>query len=683
MGWSVHQPSASDEQFSGLFDALDLIKGLLGDKDTLSAESRRTLQGKFGDLLNVAVSVALKELGCGANGSADGVVGLCRFLSGVAEKELPGMPLNPATANSAACGANQAHPTEEVVMNWTLWLRVSVDPTQMLHELQAVVDQPSSAARLRATLWSAASLAKNGRLPAIGGMAMAALPPLILQTMVGPHSSDEDVQFRAAQAISVLCGAGGAGVPADPTAISQALETVLLRETQRDHKNFDVVEKLLKVSARFQRLHGHVCLLRSPIFTGDAERLESLLSDIAYPKYLVYEPGEVVRCNAVAAVVTVLKSSSEHQDLALLALRKLLEKASELGSDAEESLLEGAAGICHVLGSAACESTPRTTMFFRDAFGALRIVAESRLPRVLELLRNQQVVFAALQARLSNEDTNFAELTQACKLVIVLTSVKKLLEELAANKPDRPRVIRAACYSVAEGDYDDDELRPCAHLIIQTALNLIEQYGGPCGDKAEPWEFTAMAGALGVAGKYIDLLAENGGAELVRPSLLTLLQFAQRATDPERGSHGLLHWATWALCEAACNSHTAHKWLKEHGETMPVLEHVVISLLGYTSYDSLEIPDSEARQALLYSFSALALLQGSDPVIHAMNKHPECCAVQAAGSNALRTLVQTGRLHLPAENAVAALQRACASCAGNAEVEAPASMALGLLMGAR
>lgn len=682
MGWSAQQPSNRDEEHSNVDDALDLLKGLFGDKDGLSSEARRALEAKLHGLLSDAVSVALKELGAGANGSVDGSIALCRFLSGVAEKELPGVPLSPATANTAALGANHAHRSEEVVMNWTLWLRVSVDPSQMLHELQAVVDQPASAAHVRATLWSAASLAKNGRLPTIGAPALAALPPLILHTMVGPHSADEDVQFRAAQAISVLCGAGGAGVPADPTVVSQALESVLIRETQRDQRNFDVVEKLLKVSARFQRLHGHVCLLRSPAFTGDPSRLETLLSDIAYPKYLVYEPGEVVRCNAAAAVVPVLKAASgDLQELALLALRKLLESASELGADAEETLLEGVAGLVHVLGAAACATVPPTSVFFRDAFGALRVVAETRLPSVVEQLRTQQVVFAALQARLSLEDTNFAELTQACKLVIVLTSVKKLLEELAVE-PFRPRVIRAACYSIAEGDYEDEELRPCAHLIVQTALNLIEQYGGPCGNKAEAWEFTAMAGALGVAGRYLDVLAENGGAELVRPTLIAMLQFVQRSSDPERGSHGLLHWATWALCEAASNSRTAHKWLKEHSDTMPVLEHTVMALLGCNSYDAFEVADSEARQALLYSFSALAVLQGADPVIHAMTQHPQSCAVQAAGSTALRTLVQTGRLQLPAESAVAALQRACASCAGKPEVETPASMALGLLMGA-
>jgi len=82
----------------------------------------------------------------------------------------------------------------------------------------------------------------------------------------------------------------------------------------------------------------------------------------------------------------------------------------------------------------------------------------------------------------------------------------------------------------------------------------------------------------------------------------------------------------------------------------------------------------------------LALLQGAGPMIHAMGQHPQNSAVQAAGSTALRALAQTGGLGMAADNAdnaVMALRHACAANAGNPEVETPACMALGLIMGAR
>ena len=51
---------------------------------------------------------------------------------------------------------------------------------------------------------------------------------LQLLPIPGACSGVDKVQFRAAQALAALCGAGGYGVEADPAMVRQALETALM-----------------------------------------------------------------------------------------------------------------------------------------------------------------------------------------------------------------------------------------------------------------------------------------------------------------------------------------------------------------------------------------------------------------------------------------------------------------------
>jgi hypothetical protein len=299
-----------------------------------------------------------------------------------------------------------------------------------------------------------------------------------------------------------------------------------------------------------------------------------------------------------------------------------------------------------------------------------------------QLQSREEAVAAALQARLQVKEAGFQELVQACKFIATLTSVRRLFDELA-NKPFRPRVVRAACYAIGEGDFGDEETEPCADMLAKTALQLLEHYGG---QDAVPWELTAMASALGVAGRHFDHLLDKGCGELAMSAARALLMLLQRGADPEKGSYGLLHYTAWALCETVTGSARAREWLASHSETMPALEFAVVALLRVGNCDCAPVDlggDCEARNALFCTFTVLAMVQGSSPVVHAMGQHPQSAAVQAAGSHALRTLAQSGGIQLPADNAVMALRHACTACAGNPEVETPACAALGLIMGAR
>jgi hypothetical protein len=472
--------------------------------------------------------------------------------------------------------------------------------------------------------------------------------------------------------------------------VRQALESALMRESQQLDGNSGVLEKLLRVSARFQRLHGHICLLSSPAFSGHPDRLRKLLYDIGNGsgKYLPYEPVEVLQSKAIPAVARVLLASlsepaSEVQELSLSALRCLIASVADLGTEAEEALLEGTGAVIQVISSSTQGVDPnRMSEYFRDAFATLCVLAETRRPSVVSLMqKRQEVVAAALHARLHVKDAGFQEVVQACKLIAVLTSVRQLLDELA-SKGFCQRVVRAACYAIGEGDFDDDELKPCADCIVKTSLQLLEHYAGP---DAAPWELSAMASSLGVAGRHFDHMAQAGAGDVATSGIRALLALLRRASDVQTGSHSLLHYVSWALAEIATSSGRAREWMANHPETMPALEQVILSLLSRNNGESLAVDHdgSEARNSLLHTFTVLALLQGPAPMIHAMGQHPQNAAVQAAGSTALRALVQTGGLQLPADNAVMALRHACAACAGNPEVETPATMALGLIMGAR
>lgn len=663
-------------------ETLDLLRELLEETSALQPESRQDVEARLVDTLVNATRLSLKQLGSGG-GNASSTKVLCKFLAGVAGKESTGVVVSPADANVAAESARRANPADDDVLSWTLWLRCMADPTQINRELTGILEQQGSIMHLRAALWSVTSLSKCGRLPA-----PAELPPLILRAMVGPHSGDDEVQFRAAQALATLIGNGGCGVQADPAMVQTALETALMRESQGAAANSGVLEKLLRVSSRFQRLHGHICMLSSPAFAGHPDRLKKLLYDIGNgsSKYLPYEPAEVLQSKAVPAVICVLRASTgEVQELALSALRCLLTSAATLGVDAEETLVEGAGAVIQVISSSAhAADIENISDYFRDAFGTLYVLTETRLPSVMNQLRTrQEVIAAALQARLRVEDAGFTELVQACKLIAVLTSVRQLFDELV-TKTLPNRVVRAACYSIGEGDFDDDDLRPCADCIVKVSLQLLEQYQA-AGPEAQSWELTAMASSLGVAGRYFDQMADAGTGELAISGIRGLLVLLRRGSDPATDSHSLLHYASWALSETATSSLRAREWMANHQETLPAIEQTVLTLLrnGNGMSAPADTMGSEARNALFHIFTVLALLQGAGPMIHAMGQHPQNAAVQAAGSTALRALAQTGGLQLPADNAVMALRHACAACAGNPEVETPACMALGLIMGAR
>jgi len=665
---------------TGAPETLDLLRELLEEPSGLQADFRQDVEARLVDALASATRLALKQLGSGG-GSAGSAKVLCKFLAGVAGSESNGVVVSPADANAAANAARSANPADDDVLSWTLWLRCMADPSQINRELQGLVDQQGSTMHLRAALWSVTSMSKCGRLPA-----PAELPPLILRAMVGPHSGDDEVQFRAAQALAQLCGNGGCDVQADPAMVQQALETALLRESQNPESSSGVLEKLLRVSSRFQRLHGHICLLSSPAFAGQPDHLKKLLYDIGNgsSKYLPYEPAEVLQSKAVPAVVRVLRASTgEVQELALSALRRLITSAATLGAEAEEALLEGAGAIVQIFSaSAGAMEIKSISDYFRDAFGALYVLTDTHLTSVMNLLQtHQEVIAAALQARLQVEEAGFQELVQACKLIAVLTSVRQLFDE-SNTKTFSNRVVRAACYAVSEGDFDDDELRPCAICIIKTSLQLLEQYAGP---DAAAWELTAMSSSLGVALRYFDHMAETGAGEVATSGIRALLALLRRGSDDATGSPSLLHYVSWALSETATSSARAREWMGSHVETMPAIELVVLCLLSTKNGELAPVDreGSEARNALFHIFTLLAQLQGAGPMIHAMGQHPQNAAVQAAGSNALRALAQTGGLTLPADNAVMALRHACAACAGNPEVETPACMALGLIMGAR
>jgi len=662
-------------------ESLDLLRDFLEEPTGLHPDARKDVEARIADALASATRLALKQLNSGGS-SASSTKVLCKFVAGVtARRETLGVVVTPAEATTAADAARCANSANDDVLSWTLWLRVMADPPQIIRELHGLVEQQQgSATHMRAALWSVASMAKCGRLPAA-----VELPPLLLKAMIGRHSTDDEVQFRAAQALAALCGEGGCGVQADPAMVRHALETALMRESQQSEGSSGVLEKLLMVSARFQRLHGHVCLLSSPAFSGQPDRLRKLLYDMGNgaSKYLPYTPAEVLQSKAVPAVARVLQASSgETQELALSSLRSLVTSAAELGSEGEEALLEGAAAIIQVISSSSTFDPSSATDCFRDAFGTLCVLADARLPSVLSLLQaRKEVIAAALQARLQVEDAGFAELVQACKLIAVLTSVRQLLDELA-TKAFCTRVVRAGCYAISEGEFDDEETRPCADGIIKTAVQLLETYAGL---DAPAWELTSIASALGVAGRHFDHMVEKGAGELATSGIRALLALLRRGSELGSGSHSLLHYVSWALAETATSSARAREWMANHAETMPALEQVVVALLscGNAVLAPVDEEGGEARSALLHTFTVLALLQGSAPMIHAMGQHPQNAAVQAAGSTALRALAQTGGLSLPADNAVMALRHACAVCAGNPEVETPACMALGLIMGAR
>ena len=260
----------------------------------------------------------------------------------------------------------------------------------------------------------------------------------------------------------------------------------------------------------------------------------------------------------------------------------------------------------------------------------------------------------------------------ACRLVISLWGVGHLLEQVEQLEK---KAIRQACYAIGDSELEAEQLLPCAALLARFSLASASALCGRTDSEAPVRDMIAAASALGATAGILEAVATDGGPELANSVLHALLELLDRGADPQRRNIGLLRYSAWALAEAAQNSRDARSWLAKRTSGLSLVD------LAGSLLEQAKDPDSETSLALRELFRFVALTQGSGPVLAAMDQWPQWSSILAAGSEALRVLLQGGHA-IPSREAVAAvLRRACARCPGVAEVETPAQHAIGLLMG--
>jgi len=449
--------------------------------------------------------------------------------------------------------------------------------------------------------------------------------------------------------------------------------------------------------------------LSSKEFASDYERFKKLCFDIGSPKGLHLEVEEVLACGAVqlmAKALTEAWTRGRGRAIALFAMRRLLQVVASANTGVDPVPSAGAAmprtaegeAFCVALhdGAVAVVTSLQATVtrqeapgggFFKHAFAALAILARSGAPSALtELAGQKELITAVLRKRLGCDEAPFDELEEAFRLIMLLHGTEMLLDTVNGANLSK-QAVQAACSALGDRDFESEEskeqLRPCAAGIAKMGLDLLSSYKDIDGASAP--ELQSVASALGVAAVCFDNVGELGSAVL--RALLELMH--RRVIDPARRSFGLANWTTWALWEAANGSAAALNILSGDLQTVQAVLQQVVTVLAVPSAGPApaDEKDGEAREALHYALSLMGLLEDSKPVIVVMETCTKSAGVQAAGSEALRTLLQAGKLRtpMPAQELAScqkALQQACASFVGKPEVETPANHALGLLMGA-